>query len=100
MSSLAFVGPDSLLPPSAPVRTGDLFIEEIAEAVARKLERMVASQQRLLDVDDAAQYLGMTVHALRHKAGTEVPVVKIDNKLRFDRRDLDRYIDRAKREGV
>ena len=61
---------------------------------------MVASQQRLLDVDDAAKYLGMTTHALRHKAGTEVPVVKIDNKLRFDRRDLDRYIDRAQREGV
>jgi hypothetical protein len=42
----------------------------------------------------------MTAHALRHKAGIEVPVVKIDNKLRFDRRDLDRYIDHAKREGV
>jgi Helix-turn-helix domain len=100
MRSLALAGSESLLPTSATVGAGDLLIEALAEAVARKLERMVASQQRLLDVEDAAKYLGMTAHALRHKAGNEVPVVKIDNKLRFDRRDLDRYIDRAQREGV
>jgi Helix-turn-helix domain len=98
--SLALAGSESLLPTSVTVGAGDRLIEALAEAVARKLERMVASQQRLLDVEDAAKYLGMTAHALRHKAGIEVPVVKIDNKLRFDRRDLDRYIDCAKREGV
>jgi len=37
---------------------------------------------------------------LRHKAGVDVPCTRIDGKLRFDRRDLDRYIDRAPREGV
>src|SRR6266404_5244261 len=41
----------------------------------------------------------MTCHALRHKAAIEIPCVRIDSKLRFDRRDLDRYIDCAKREG-
>jgi hypothetical protein len=95
----------SLSPEALPVTThpagpGDLLIEAIAEAVARKLERIAGTQQRLLEVEDAAKYLGMTAHALRHKAAVEIPVVKIDSKLRFDRRDLDRYIDRAKREGV
>lgn len=79
---------------------GDAMIQAIADAVALKLERMTAARQRLLDVDEAAAYLGMTAVALRHKAGKDIPVVKIDNKLRFDRRDLDKYIDRAPRDGV
>jgi hypothetical protein len=85
--------------PSA-LGAGDVLIEAIAEAVARKLEHTVTSQQRLLGLEDAAKYLGLTTHALRHKAGTDIPTVRIDNKLRFDRRDLDRFIDRAKREGI
>jgi hypothetical protein len=79
---------------------GDMLIDSIAEAVVRKMERLMGTQQRLLEIEDAAKYLGMTAHALRHKAVTQVPVVRVDNKLRFDRRDLDRYIDHAKREGV
>ncbi len=79
---------------------GDHFIEALADAVAIRLERIAGCNQRLLDVDQAAMYLGMTAVALRHKAGVEIPVVKIDAKLRFDRRDLDRYIDQAPREGV
>jgi hypothetical protein len=79
---------------------GDAMIEAIAEAVAVKLERIAATSQRLMDVEEAAKYLGLTCHALRHKAAIEIPCVRIDSKLRFDRRDLDRYIDCAKREGV
>lgn len=79
---------------------GDALIDAIAEAVALRLEKMASAKQRLLDIDQAAEYLGMTAIALRHKAGVDVPVVKIDAKLRFDRRDLDRYIDHAPREGV
>lgn len=79
---------------------GDVMIDAIAEAVAMKLERMMNASQRLMDVDEAARYLGLSAHALRHKASIEVPCVRIDAKLRFDRRDLDRWIDRAKREGV
>jgi len=79
---------------------GDAMIEAIAVAVAAKLEKMINTPQRLMDVEEAAQYLGMTAHALRHKASVEIPCVRIDSKLRFDRRDVDRYIDRAKREGV
>jgi hypothetical protein len=79
---------------------GDAMIEAIAEAVAVKLSRISSISQRLMDVEEAAKYLGMTPHALRHKAALDIPCVRIDTKLRFDRRDLDRYIDRAKREGV
>ena len=80
---------------------GDAMIEAIAEAVALKIERISATSQRLMEIEEAAKYLGMTVPALRHKAAVgDIPVVRIDNKLRFDRRDLDRCIDRAKREGV
>jgi hypothetical protein len=76
------------------------MIEAIAEAVAIKLERIAGTSQRLMDVDEAAKYLGMTPHSLRHKAAVDIPCVRIDTKLRFDRRDLDRYIDGAKREGI
>jgi hypothetical protein len=79
---------------------GDAMIEAIAEAVVVKLSRMANMSQRLMDVEEAAKYLGMTTHALRHKAAVDIPCVRIDTKLRFDRRDLDRYIDRAKREGL
>lgn len=79
---------------------GQDLVEAIAESVARRLERMTALQQRLLDVHDAAKYLGMTQDAVRHKAGVDFPCVRVDGKLRFDRRDLDRWIDRAPRQGV
>jgi type IV secretion system protein VirB2 len=85
---------------SRPLSAGDVMIEAIAEAVAVKLEQMMNASQRLMDVDEAARYLGLSAHALRHKASIEVLCVRIDAKLRFDRRDLDRWIDRAKREGV
>ena len=79
---------------------GDAMIAAIADAVALRLERMAGMRQRLLDIHQAAEYLGMSEHALRHKAGVDVPCTRIDGKLRFDRRDLDRYIDRAPRQGV
>jgi hypothetical protein len=76
---------------------GDALIEAIANAVVLKLERMAGMQQRLMDVKDGAKYLGMTEDALRHKAGVDVPCVRVDGKLRFDRRELDRWIDTAPR---
>ena len=85
---------------STSISAGDAMIEAIAAAVASKLERMMSASQRLMDLDEAARYLGMSPHALRHKAGIDIPCVRIDSKLRFDRRELDRCIDRAPREGV
>ncbi len=89
--------PDDPLTPNA----GDILIEAIANAVALKLERMAGTQQRLMDVHDTARYLGMTENAIREKASAgDIPCVRIDVKLRFDRRELDRWIDRAPRQGV
>ena len=82
------------------VSAGDAMIDAIADAVAAKLERLAGTSQRLMGVEEAAKYLGMTPNALRHKAAVDIPCVRIDTKLRFDRRDIDRYIDRAKREGI
>jgi excisionase family DNA binding protein len=80
---------------------GDSLVEAIAEAVAQRLETMAACNTRLMGIEAAAQYLGMTESALRIKCSAgELPTVRIDHKLRFDRRDLDRYIDRAPREGI
>ena len=90
--------------PSEPRRpdksAGDAMIEAIADAVALRLERMAGMRQRLLDVHQAAEYLGMSEHALRHKAGVDVPCTRIDGKLRFDRRDLDRYSSSTPRRSV
>jgi hypothetical protein len=87
-------------PGSLAENAGYALIEAFADAVARRLERMAGVQQRLLDVHDAAKYLGMTQDAIRHKAGVDIPCVRVDGKLRFDKRDLDRWIDRAPRQGV
>ncbi len=91
---------DDISPACVRQNAGDALIESIADAVARRLETMAGLQQRLLDVHGAAKYLGMTEDALRHKAGADIPCVRVDGKLRFDRRDLDRWIDRAPRQGV
>ena len=80
--------------------TIDLFLSAIADAIADRLEQRVGMQQRLMDIHDAAKYLGMTEPALRQKAGIDVPCIRRDGKLRFDRRELDRWIDQAPREGV
>jgi predicted transcriptional regulator len=84
------------------MNAGDGLIAAIAEAVAKKLEEMAGCSQRVYEIDKAAEYLGMTPAALRSKlaSGEGPPRLKIDAKLRFDRRDLDRYIDRTPREGV
>ena len=92
--------PISEQPPAQELSAGDLMIDAIATAVASKIERMAGMRQRLLDIHSAAEYLGMTEPALRQKAGVDIPCVRIDGKLRFDRRDLDRLIDRAPRQGV
>jgi hypothetical protein len=100
MNSQAFSTQDGAQEKGERPSAGDPMIEAIAEAVAAKLERLAGTSHRLMDVEEAAKYLGMTPHALRHKATVDIPCVRIDAKLRFDRRDLDGYIDRAKREGI
>ena len=50
--------------------------------------------KRLLNVKEAAQYLGLEVDTVYKKARLrELPHVKVGRALRFDVRALDRYIE-------
>ncbi|HSU59952.1 MAG TPA: helix-turn-helix domain-containing protein [Bryobacteraceae bacterium] len=78
----------------------DLFnIEALADALSRRiLQNGNVERPRLLNLDQAAIYLGMTPDAVKSKAiQGQVPAVKVDKKWRFDRIDLDRWIEVHKR---
>jgi excisionase family DNA binding protein len=50
--------------------------------------------RRLLNVREAAQYLGLEVDTIYKKSRLrEVPCVKVGRALRFDVKTLDRYIE-------
>lgn len=53
--------------------------------------------KRLLNIDEAAAYIGRTPGALRqliYRGG--LPVVKLDRRVQIDREDLDKLIDGSK----
>jgi excisionase family DNA binding protein len=64
----------------------------------KKLKEMPAPfTARMLNVHDAAAYLGATVWFVRTIAWEEkVRAVKFGNRLLFPREELDAFIDRAK----
>ncbi len=80
-------------------RTDLINIEALAEALSRKmLANGAIERPRLMNLDQAATYLGMTTDAVKSKALLgQVPAVKVDKKWRFDRVDLDRWIEDHKR---
>lgn len=70
------------------------FAQEIASLVAAKLSGSTGVNKRVFTLADASEYTGLSEDAIRHKvAAGKMPTVNIDRKLRFDRRDLDRWID-------
>ena len=71
----------------------------ITEAVADALKAQTpAVAPRLFTVEQAAQYLGRTEGAMRQlKRSGRIPVVQLDGRVFFDRADLDRVVDEAKR---
>lgn len=74
----------------------DPLVEAIAQRVAEILRRDLGlDTKRLFSVQEAAEYLGRTPHALRHlKAKGELKVVQRgDPRAYFDRADLDRWIE-------
>jgi hypothetical protein len=76
------------------------FAQEIAEAVAAKL-RTEKPAKRVLSLDEAAEYVGLTPTALRHKSQLgEVPTVRFDRVIRFDRVLLDEWIDAHRRDAL
>jgi excisionase family DNA binding protein len=76
----------------------EINTDTIAEAVVTRLTDYGVLVPRLLTVDQAATYLGLTKDALKAKVHMgRVPTVDLDKKLRFDRHDLDRIIEASKR---
>jgi excisionase family DNA binding protein len=72
--------------------------DNIADAVANRLRDNGIVAPRLLTLEQAATYLGLTKDALKAKVHMgRIPTVDLDKKLRFDRQDLDRIIEQNKR---
>jgi excisionase family DNA binding protein len=72
----------------------DKELEQIADRLADKLEaRRQSIVPRLMDLAEAARYLGRTLSGLQHmvKRGA-LPVTRIDGKVQIDRQELDRLI--------
>lgn len=78
---------------------GDTLIEAIANAVVERLERIQIIRKRLLTIEQAADYLGMSDDTVERlvAAGRLVPVRGLDRRVRFDIRDLDGLVEDAKR---
>jgi excisionase family DNA binding protein len=91
--------PDATFAGSTP---GDTLIEAIADAVAHRLERLQTTRKRLLTLEHAAEYLGMSDDTVERlvASGRLVPVRGLDRRIRFDIRDLDRLIEESKRAKV
>jgi excisionase family DNA binding protein len=78
----------------------EINTDTIAEAVVARLTDCGVLVPRLLTLDQASTYLGLTKDALKAKVHLgRVPTVDLDKKLRFDRHDLDRIIEASKRVG-
>ena len=77
---------------------GDQFFESMAEAIVQRIQQKLAVKKRVLGLDEAAEYIGLTRKALQQKAArSEIRSVGFDRLLRFDVIDLDRYIESSKR---
>ena len=59
--------------------------------------RLLEPRRRLLDLSEAAEYLGTTErHMRRLRYEHRITSLKVGGKVRFDRTDLDAYIDAHK----
>jgi excisionase family DNA binding protein len=76
----------------------EINTDTIADAVVTRLTDCGVLVPRLLTLDQAATYLGLTKDALNAKVHMgRVPTVDLDKKLRFDRHDLDNIIEKSKK---
>jgi excisionase family DNA binding protein len=80
-----------------PRDTVESFLSAIADAIAERLDRRQDRRRRLLTLDQAAEYLGTSEDTVeRLVAEKKVNPVRVDRRLRFDVRDLDRLIEESK----
>ena len=76
----------------------EINTDTIADAVVSRLKESAVLAPRLLTLNQAAIYLGLTADALKAKVHLgRIPTVDLDKKLRFDELDLDRIIEESKR---
>lgn len=78
--------------------TFDQLLELLAEHLAKRLCREPGRLlPRLLTIEQAAGYLGLTIDATRGlTAGGTIPAVRAERQVFLDRLDLDRWIDEHK----
>ncbi|MFL6352275.1 MAG: helix-turn-helix domain-containing protein [Bryobacteraceae bacterium] len=85
----------------------DELLDNVATRIASKLQDAARRQQttkthaRLLNVREAATYLGRTKDAVQHLGSSgKLPIVRSDKRVFFDVRDLDRWIEQNKRQQI
>lgn len=84
--------------------TLDLLVRAIADEVAAKVKSTLAADRQtgriqpvLLNVKDAAVYLGRSEQSVQHLIFQgELPVVRVGRRIHLDRRDLDAWIEQHK----
>jgi excisionase family DNA binding protein len=72
---------------------------EVCRMIAPEIAKMTPSaiQPALLDVKQAAVYLGRTEQAIQHLIfDKELPVVRVGRRVHLHRPDLDRWIEKNK----
>ena len=75
----------------------DAIAEQVAIRVKTELESKGVVRPRLLNVKQAAVYLGRTEDSIRHlQSSGALPVLRADSRVQFDIQDLDRWISQNK----
>lgn len=73
--------------------------DEVSKRIAPEIAKMspVVIQPALLDVKQAAVYLGRSEQAIQHLIfNKELPVVRVGRRVHLHRVDLDKWIERNK----
>jgi len=79
--------------------TGNLGLDVLADAIAARVAARLnqSAQPRLMNVKQAAEYIGRSQKALRHMiANGTIPSVREGSRVHLDRGDLDRWVEMRK----
>lgn len=78
---------------------GDYFIEALADALTKRLKN-INTRKRVYNIDEAAEYLGMSEETVRDLVGAgKLQSIRPTRKLQFDIQDIDAFIDGLKKKG-
>lgn len=75
--------------------------DPLADAIAKRVAEILSDTRvvkRVYNLQEAAEYLGCSEESVRnHLAAGDLKAVRYDRFLRFDLKDLDRFVDHWKR---